>query len=1077
MELVNTYYRLNKKSKALKRLLFGILLLSTSVFVQAGVLKLDLQGCKSSADNDYHPVIVPDIHDEHADFTMYFCNDASYTEGNLKYWSELDMVPHRITFSNTTGSTQSFTFRVGGDYKDANDPNIVGWDYVTELTLDVNATRALAIQDGLNPDTVEQECKTIGAASDQNIVITNDESEIFREVVVASYPNDLTCVAIYNMRLAIGSSNYSGSSLQSRLISVASSVNLGDQTLPVPDVQSTTFSKTMAATQGGSRTWTVTKSSSPASINIENTCSNEPLDLQKDVNITVSWTKGPVTPAGNVDITTVIQASNTAHRAITIDVNDTLYSGTTELATHDCPAFTLQPNVGNQIVCTIHYEIPEENGINLNDLAVATYSDPDHPDINYTGTKVATATAFVQGTGENEDENATIQDIESISGSNLSYSVDQPSLGIFVGYNAGDITTDDVNWTSGVVLDTGSVTFNKTIYAVANTSSSGALSDVASLKTGGGTGTNSGTFTVNLSSSKLVSLTIEKDMDPGDIRPEGVDFNFTVRNGVGYNNTVTLSLTQDEPSASITLSNLDPTQYNIQELPAFGYAPVGSSTRIVNLTSLCAATVTYTNVLADRPAVRVKKITYPPGFEDGWEMTISKLDDNNLTWTEINSTTTIDDGWHTLIGKNNLLAGTYKIEETLQEGWFEVARATDCNFTYDPNVDGNRSDYECIISNAQYSTIIINKDVEGDATGVDFNFTQNINSSVVLSLNDGDSYSFDNVRFGTYRVTENDPAPNYLLSNLVCEETDGLENSVTDLLIRRATINLEPGETVECTFTNQEKGRVNVVKLEDSGPTSELWTFTIEGPEGIMERDTSSGTLNFEDARLVPGTVYTLCEINVHPLWDAEWTHNSAVVDPELIVDGTTVDRCYDFTVGVGETAAFEINNISPTGAVHIGNYAWYDDDNNGIQDQGEDPVVGLRVELLDENGTSITDLYGKSWVETNTTGGYDFYVTDGSYRIRFSGLPANYIFSPKNSGNPDEDSDANSNGVTDIINVSGASRFDIDAGIYCICNDVESSSDGSPALNTITAALMMLLTLIIGLFFVRKEELRRNER
>lgn len=189
------------------------------------------------------------------------------------------------------------------------------------------------------------------------------------------------------------------------------------------------------------------------------------------------------------------------------------------------------------------------------------------------------------------------------------------------------------------------------------------------------------------------------------------------------------------------------------------------------------------------------------------------------------------------------------------------------------------------------------------------------------------------------------------------------------------------------------------------------------------------------------------------------------------------MDRCYDFTVGVGETAAFEINNISPIGAVHIGNYAWYDDDNNGIQDQDEDPVVGLRVELLDENGTSITDLYGKSWVETNTTGGYDFYVTDGSYRIRFSGLPANYIFSPKNSGNPDEDSDANSNGVTDIINVSGASRFDIDAGIYCICNDVESSSDGSPALNTITAALMMLMTLIIGLFFVRKEELRRNER
>uniref|UniRef100_UPI0035644B4F SdrD B-like domain-containing protein n=1 Tax=Sulfurovum sp. TaxID=1969726 RepID=UPI0035644B4F len=124
-----------------------------------------------------------------------------------------------------------------------------------------------------------------------------------------------------------------------------------------------------------------------------------------------------------------------------------------------------------------------------------------------------------------------------------------------------------------------------------------------------------------------------------------------------------------------------------------------------------------------------------------------------------------------------------------------------------------------------------------------------------------------------------------------------------------------------------------------------------------------------------------------------------------------------------------------------------------------------------------VNDLYGVNTRDTNVTGHYSFFVPDGNYSIRFSGLPANYIFSPKGN-NSANDSDANSNGVTDIISVSGADRLDIDVGIYCTCLDTESRSDGSPALNTISAALMMLMTLMIGLFFVRREEqLNRNER
>ncbi|RRS31939.1 MAG: hypothetical protein P794_02880 [Epsilonproteobacteria bacterium (ex Lamellibrachia satsuma)] len=62
----------------------------------------------------------------------------------------------------------------------------------------------------------------------------------------------------------------------------------------------------------------------------------------------------------------------------------------------------------------------------------------------------------------------------------------------------------------------------------------------------------------------------------------------------------------------------------------------------------------------------------------------------------------------------------------------------------------------------------------------------------------------------------------------------------------------------------------------------------------------------------------------------------------------------------------------------------------------------------------------------------------------------------------------------------TAAQVSDMDSSHYyggvCPCEKVKS--DGSPAMNNISAALMMLMTLILGLFFVRREEeLKRNER
>ena len=68
---------------------------------------------------------------------------------------------------------------------------------------------------------------------------------------------------------------------------------------------------------------------------------------------------------------------------------------------------------------------------------------------------------------------------------------------------------------------------------------------------------------------------------------------------------------------------------------------------------------------------------------------------------------------------------------------------------------------------------------------------------------------------GTYAVSENDPSGlGYELSGLTC--VDGDPNGVGstgDVASRTATINLDPGETVTCSFTNTEDDTITVEKV------------------------------------------------------------------------------------------------------------------------------------------------------------------------------------------------------------------------------------------------------------------------
>jgi len=125
------------------------------------------------------------------------------------------------------------------------------------------------------------------------------------------------------------------------------------------------------------------------------------------------------------------------------------------------------------------------------------------------------------------------------------------------------------------------------------------------------------------------------------------------------------------------------------------------------------------------------------------------------------------------------------------------------------------------------------------------------------------------------------------------------------------------------------------------------------------------------------------------------------------------------------------------TGLPNIGDTVFYDDNRNGIQDADEDGVEGVTVELVSAGDDGIfgtADDVVEDTQVTDENGNYLFEdVIPGEYKITFSNLPADYVFSPANQGGDDAlDSDANEMGMTEPFAVESGQDDDLtfDAGI-----------------------------------------------
>lgn len=684
-----------------------------------------LEGCRGSA----------------ADFPAsgpFICDDSLYTTGNLGGgWNELDLVPFRIVAQagNSAPASQTYTIAEVVDSMDAGHP---GYDVISVPAPNTSLSTSSGSVCSMSASP------SGGAGASLTPGLGGTDTSLYRLLTI-SQPQSSTCVYDFYARLALGSHLYPGSSLHANLALpvydssnnvtdlTTSGIGARDVSIPVNQIAAQELSKSMTAVEGSDHTWNVVKTQTPASISFAQSC-DPGNPTTAGVTVTITWTKSAADPSGPITVTTDITATNPSHRQIQVNVTDTVMSGTTAVTplTGTNPfsdSFLADANTTTTITHTI--TVAQGTG-SLNDHAVATYTDLV-TGIPVPGTTDATASATVQFTGPETNSSAVVTDDTSITGANLTYSIDSTapsSFGSFSdltvpgAYTLGTATAHSVRWTSPSLTGNGSIQFNETVHLTAPAITSGTLGDTASLLGSDGFTTSAPATSTAITAAATVALTINKTMLPDVTGTQ--TFTFQVSGPGGYSSTQSISITPPATANSALITGLAPGSYTVHENPLAPWTPQADKTANIvlqpgNMAS-CSGSVRFDNTFGPASAT-VQKVTVPGGNESGWVFVLTgpgtpaSSTCNSVTYTGECAVTA---GTTAIPFSTTLSQGTYTVTEVAKPGWDLMGVTLDttaqagptCSFTVVYPADAGHV-FACQFTNRERSAVEVIKTQSG----------------------------------------------------------------------------------------------------------------------------------------------------------------------------------------------------------------------------------------------------------------------------------------------------------------------------------------------------------------------------
>jgi hypothetical protein len=186
--------------------------------------------------------------------------------------------------------------------------------------------------------------------------------------------------------------------------------------------------------------------------------------------------------------------------------------------------------------------------------------------------------------------------------------------------------------------------------------------------------------------------------------------------------------------------------------------------------------------------------------------------------------------------------------------------------------------------------------------------------------------------------------------------------------------------------------------------------------------------------------------------------------DSDAGTDGKTGTYTIDTTKPVGDPARDITSVDAGLKAIlgSIGDFVFVDNDGSGTQTAGDEPVVGVKVYLLNAAGVKIDSTV------TGTDGKYLFSnLPLGTYSVQFVAPAGQTFVTPNQGGDPTKDSDAGTGGKTGAITLTATTPnvTTVDAGLKpatgSIGDFVFLDKDGS---NTQTAGDVPIKDVVVYL-------------
>ncbi|HET6594988.1 MAG TPA: hypothetical protein VFG81_05165 [Anaerolineales bacterium] len=324
--------------------------------------------------------------------------------------------------------------------------------------------------------------------------------------------------------------------------------------------------------------------------------------------------------------------------------------------------------------------------------------------------------------------------------------------------------------------------------------------------------------------------------------------------------------------------------------------------------------------------------------------------------------------------------GTNAITGTCTAGSQDLCNLVSVDAINDDPTVGNNTDSEPTNVLARGGITINKVALGGDAT---FGYTttgSGLSAFNITTTNGSGSQSFTNIAPGAKTVTESAPPAGWDFTSLSCSDPD----NGTTTSGQTANIDLDPGESITCTYTNTKRGTIIVEKQTDPGGAADDFTFTGDAAGTISDGE----QITVSD--LAPGT-YTSTETDPSPTWAL----TSIACDDGASTTPSTFDlgtRTATFHLDPGETVKCTFTNSLQQGTLTVIKTVVNDNGGTATSNQWSIHVT-----------SSGTDVAGSPQAGSAT--GTNYSLTQGTYNVSETGGPSGYAFTGfsgdcDNSGN-----------------------------------------------------------------------------